>query len=336
MLIDMRPDRLRPDMGPPFPADHWVAPGGTDGPACGSFTAPCHTIATALGMCMNGQTVGLVTGTYAGNVSLPAGCNLVGQGRGLVTVMGAGAGAGPDVTVNNGGSVEGMTLTGGVANGTGGPDDGGGVAWNNGNGTIKDVVVRGNSSTDNGGGVRVSNGNVTIEESFIWFNTNTASGGAGIAIANGNVMFVNDVIANNTSSGGPGGGLLIYGGGVGIRFCTFANNAAGTVGGAIAVTGGALTQLDSSILWSDTAASAPSEISGTVPAASFSDIQGIAGAQDPQFRAPSASPSPNYGVISCSSPVAGAGSTVAPPTVDVNEFLRIDSPPTTGAYDCHD
>ncbi len=83
-------------------------------------------------------------------------------------------------------------------------DDGGGV-YNNGDLTLRNVVVRYNQAADDGGGIR-NNGTITIIDSEITYNTSigtsSTSGGGGLINTGDSATIINTTFTNNSAKNG--------------------------------------------------------------------------------------------------------------------------------------
>ncbi len=148
--------------------------------------------------------------------------------------------------VASGGSLtlENMTLTGGLAQGSGSAADGGAI-YNSGNLALSGVAVKSNKAVGNSGGRTPGslNGNV-----------GASAGGGGLYVAGGTVTLSNDTLSGNGAQGGnggngnfdsqhvggyggtggfgSGGGLFVAGGFVALNNDTFSSNMAqGGAGG---------------------------------------------------------------------------------------------------------
>ena len=184
--------------------------------------------------------------------------------------------------VNSDVVIDGLTLTGGMASGTGSQsfggavfskesltiygsdivgnsaDSGGGVwvaTYTGGTTTIHNSTISGNTANYYGGGIEasVSGGSVTLENSTIFGNTaNYLGGGMDVGTSGGNMTIQNSTISGNTANLVGGGGIWIwgytYGGTTTIRNSTISGNTTGGNGGGIFSYYGMAATVESTII----------------------------------------------------------------------------------------
>ncbi len=127
-------------------------------------------------------------------------------------------------------SINGLTITAGVATAGGAGDFGGGIR-NDGTLTLTNTTVSGNNANQHGGGI-YSLGPLTVINSTFSGNTTNTNGAAGGGIAtNGTTFITNSTFSNNSAY--FGGGIFIGGGTATITNCTVSNNTATSEGGGI-------------------------------------------------------------------------------------------------------
>jgi hypothetical protein len=200
-------------------------------------------------------------------------------------------------------AIDGVTITGGNANGTGATItfSGGGIwVFSGADVTIVNSTITGNTASSSGGGVYVAgNGDATIVYSTISGNTSSASGpaqgGGGVYVAgNGDATIVNSTISGNTSSaagggvnvsndstaaiinstirgnraqsdfaGGGGGIFSGVSGSVDIANSTVSGNATGDRGGGVSLGSSGPHTIANSILWGNSATFGANNLQGT-------------------------------------------------------------------------
>ncbi|HKQ48756.1 MAG TPA: thrombospondin type 3 repeat-containing protein [Phycisphaerae bacterium] len=161
-----------------------------------------------------------------------------------------------------------------VANSCG---DGGGGAYTTGTGGLAFVkcLFQGNRNTDGtftGGGMRIGGGSVGVINCTFLKNTTVASGG-GISIqaAGASANVVNSVFSGNESNNGSGAGIYSIGT-LTVTNCSFTRNDSSSSGGGVRNNGGTAT-VTNSLVWGNTAASAPTQIAGTATV-TYCNVQG--------------------------------------------------------------
>jgi predicted outer membrane repeat protein len=228
------------------------------GPGAGTELDPYCSIQFAIDNSVDTDEIILAEGTYVESIDLdgraitlrstdPLDPAVVGatviDGNGAFHVVLCNSGEGPDTML------DGLTITGGVADGAP-PDDhrGGGMYCLNTSPTISRCVFTRNIAVGEGGGLMSGGGNVVITDCT--FTLNTAFGhGGGIAKLGGDFTVTgctfsdNTASANTIASGGQDNqGGAIYSIGTGniatITDCTFMSNFAGDFGGGIAISTG--------------------------------------------------------------------------------------------------
>jgi len=124
--------------------------------------------------------------------------------------------------------LDGLTITGGNANGTRDRDRYGG-GLHNGNVTVINCRIAGNCAINGGGGIGCYGGG-TVRDSTI--TVNCAGYGGGIY---GVERIVNCTITGNWATGGEGGGIYMLGPGQAVTNCTIGDNSASDNGGGVFV-----------------------------------------------------------------------------------------------------
>ena len=127
-------------------------------------------------------------------------------------------------------TIQGVSITGGLATGSGVDEKGGGI-FSEGDLKLEEVVLTGNHADGSGGGLLMDGGSLTIVSSTI--DGNTAQHGAGAELqtaGSGPVLIESSTFSNNVANS-TGGGLTVWGGGgadgaVMIVNSTFAGNQA--------------------------------------------------------------------------------------------------------------
>ncbi|MBU0490223.1 MAG: DUF11 domain-containing protein [Chloroflexi bacterium] len=197
--------------------------------------------------------------------------------------------------------LDGLTISGGQANGAGYSSGGGLYNVNNsrlrlqnvvfsgnyainGGGlynaasspTLVDVTWRGNQANSNGGGLYTDSSNPALTNGA--FHGNKASSGGGAYSAGSSAAWCNVILAGN-AAGGNGGGLYTSGGSPILTNATFASNKAGNLGGGMYNQSSSTPRVDNSIFWGNTSASSVlaqkqiANVSAT-PVVHYSLIQG--------------------------------------------------------------
>lgn len=196
----------------------------------GSALHPFDSIQEAINSAGTFEEIVVADGTYAGignyNISFggkavfihsangPANCIIDAQGLGRVFSF---------TNENNLATLDGLTITGGLA------DSGGGISCNaGGNPTIKNCTVTGNTATDAGGGILVSSPGARVIGCTI--TGNSANRGGGVAVFDGRKNLEGCRITGNTAAI-HGGGLFCGNGPPRVVYCTITNNQAPSGGG---------------------------------------------------------------------------------------------------------
>ena len=109
-----------------------------------------------------------------------------------------------DTNINSTAVLDGLTITGGNANGS--QVNGGGVYAHNGSPTLTNLTIQNNNASENGGGVYISGGNPALSDVYI--QNNTANNGAGLYITNVYNTALALVLIQDNSAGTDGGGLF--------------------------------------------------------------------------------------------------------------------------------
>ncbi|NCR59271.1 MAG: cadherin [Microcystis aeruginosa LL13-06] len=126
--------------------------------------------------------------------------------------------------------LDGFTISGGNANGTGTNQNyGGGLFNNNGSPTLRNVIFENNTATYGGGISNLSASSSTLNN--VTFRNNTATYGGAIYNIASNPTITNSTFSNNTSS--QGGAIYNHVSNPTLNQSVFLNNSASTSGGAI-------------------------------------------------------------------------------------------------------
>jgi hypothetical protein len=136
------------------------------------------------------------------------------------------------------GSISGLTITNGNANGT----NGGGGIWNSGMVTLSDTTISGNSAVPGGGAGILNDGTLMVNNSRISGGNYAGIGGA--MVNDGTAMLNHSSISDN--SAGNGGGIYNFGT-LTINSSTVSGNFGEDVGGGIINRGGGLTITNSTV-----------------------------------------------------------------------------------------
>ncbi|NCQ86187.1 MAG: cadherin [Microcystis aeruginosa W13-18] len=174
--------------------------------------------------------------------------------------------------------LDGFTISGGNANGTGtNQGAGGGIFISDGSPILRNLIFESNNATNGGGLYNLSGANPLLTN--ITFRNNTATNGGAIYNSSSNPTLTDVTFTNNTVTGGgggaiyntsststltnaiftsntasSGGAILNTGSNITLNNATFTSNAAGNVGGAIYNTGSSST-LNNATFSSNTATS---------------------------------------------------------------------------------
>jgi hypothetical protein len=130
-----------------------------------------------------------------------------------------------------------------------------------------------NGLATNGGGINCQGASPTVTDCIITGNTAAGANGGGIYSGTGtsSAMFINLILTGNTAN--DGGGVYCEDS-ASITNCTITANTATNSGGGIACGAGASPVVVNTILWGDTAAGSPNEISGSSIIITNSDVEG--------------------------------------------------------------
>jgi parallel beta-helix repeat protein len=239
-----------------------ISPGADNG---SNWTDAYTSLETALGAATSGTTIEVAQGIYTPGTSQVNGMSGTSptatfQLESGVTIDGGYAGYGasnPDVrdvtaypTVFSGGNtcyhvvtssgtdstaiLDGVTITGGNANGTAqGQGSGGGLYDSSGSPSINDCIFSDNSAAGSGAGVYVS-GSSGLTLTGCTFSGNTSGYGAGIYVVLASVS-LNQCIFNGNSATRFGGGAYLYSTATNLDNCTFVGNSASASGGGVYV-----------------------------------------------------------------------------------------------------
>ncbi|MBX0327052.1 hypothetical protein K2Z83_05060 [Oscillochloris sp. ZM17-4] len=299
----------------------YVVPGGTGD---GSSWAQGQDLAAALAAAVSGDELWVAAGTYTpttgtdrtATFQLKSGVAIYGGFAGtetardernwaanVVTLSGdIGAAGNADnsyhvVTGASNATLDGVTISGGNANGGGMNSNGGGMLNISSSLMLSNITFSSNSAADRGGGLYNSSSSPTLTN--ITFSGNNALVGGGMGNAGSNPTLTNVIFSSNsaTSQGGGlynesssptlinsifsgnssawiGGGLSNGGGSPTLRNVTISGNSASTAGGGMSNLSSANPQIYNSIIWGNTAPSGATLYNNTsTPSISFSLVQ---------------------------------------------------------------
>ena len=236
----------KPISPPPYPAPPiatlYVTTTGTDGGnPCLVKANPCRTIAYALSLVLDFDTISVGPGTFLeGGLVLKHDLTITGDPGGGTAIDASGDSARRvfDLSATRTVSIDHLKLTGGRA-------ANGGAILNSGTLQLSHVEVAGNVSTAWGGGIRNEVGaDLTLSDSTIHDNTAT-NGGGGVANS-GTATIVRSAIVGNASAGW-GGGLDVLLGSMSIADSRIVGNRARWGGGmaanssAVVITGSTIS-----------------------------------------------------------------------------------------------
>lgn len=131
----------------------------------------------------------------------------------------------------SGATLDGVTITGGKADGGNPHGNGGGVYNYSGSPILTNVFISGNEANWGGGGIYTANGGSDPILTNVTLSGNTAAYGGGIAIQYGSPKLFNTRISDNTASSGGGGGMANMGGSPKLTNVIISGNHAATTGG---------------------------------------------------------------------------------------------------------
>jgi len=186
--------------------------------------------------------------------------------------------------------LDGFTVTGGYANGQGGYNSYGGGMCNIGVNTIYEnqyccptvvnCVFTKNSASTGGGMFNCSNASPTVVSCVFSENSASSEGGGMCNWDESDPQVTNCVFYKNDAGGG--GGILLDWAGVTLLNCSFTQNTASSVGGAIYCPEPSYVAAANCILWGDSASSYGNEICLNQGWAhfSYSDVEGCGGSDN--------------------------------------------------------
>ena len=229
--------------GPAAAAGPWfVNPLGLNSNTCLSAAAPCQTIAGAIAKAgfVDGDTINLSTGTFAGNQLIQAKtANIVGPTTGTATINGAATSYAIGVNIGNGKTLtlSNVTLTNGKS------ANGGALTISTGQVVANNVVIQNSTGTGTSGGAFVNTGtSLTMNGGAVNGNTGPVGGGV---YSTGTLTTNGTSFTSNTSSFGGG---VAAAGTINLTNSTFTSNTASNQGGAIFNNTGVLTLSGTSLL----------------------------------------------------------------------------------------
>lgn len=103
--------------------------------------------------------------------------------------------------------------------------------------SLAGVTVRGGVVNGSGGGINMLNGNLTVTDSVITENSSSAGGGIAQLGASQQILISNSTISGNSSGNGPGGGLVINAANLQITDSVISGNSANDGGGLVFYSG---------------------------------------------------------------------------------------------------
>jgi uncharacterized repeat protein (TIGR01451 family) len=157
--------------------------------------------------------------------------------------------------------------------------DGGGMYNAGSRPRLVDVTFQGNAANTSGGGLYTDDSDLTLTN--VTFRGNKASNGGGVYNGGSDIILSNVLFAGN-ATGANGGGLYNNGGNPELDNTTFAGNDAGNLGGGVYNQSSSAPQIDNSVFWGNTSASAnlaQSQIANVVadPVIHYCLVQGALG-----------------------------------------------------------
>ena len=178
-------------------------------------------------------TIHVADGTYYENIELVGGVQVLGAGASVTTIDGSTARAGLPayhVVVGAGNAtLDGLTITGGNADGAGNDSIGGGMFNYHTSPTVTNCTFYNNSAWDGGGGMYNENSSTTVTNCT--FLSNSTGWGGGMYNAQSSPMVINCTFSNNSASNG-GGGMYNYANSSPTTIsCIFSDNPANWGGG---------------------------------------------------------------------------------------------------------
>ena len=123
-------------------------------------------------------------------------------------------------------TLDGVTITGGNANGSETRGSGAGLYCDSGDLTLNNCTVRDNAATERGAGLYLQSGNATVTGCNFHLNA-TGEHGGGLYAQNGSITLGGCTLQENTA-GEHGGGVYVDEGGVTLTGCAFQGNTAGS------------------------------------------------------------------------------------------------------------
>jgi predicted outer membrane repeat protein len=170
------------------------------------------TIAAALKAAVDGDTIVIEEGTYAGSVDVSKDVRIFGRGRDKTTIQGTSAAS--VIRIRRGANVQitALTITGGGGSPVGSDLAGGGIL-NEGKLALLDATVRDNTAAggESRGGGLYSDSSKDVNIFRTVFSGNQAARGGGIYVQEGDVFISGSTIAGNVAAK-QGGGIRHDGG----------------------------------------------------------------------------------------------------------------------------
>jgi YVTN family beta-propeller protein len=232
---------------------------GSDSSNCQSLATACQTIAHALNLATNGNTINIAPGAYHELLTIGKQVILIGAGVGQTILDGQKSGT--VLTLNSAVSLSGVSVQNGAGTGVGG-----GILLQPGSSlNLTNVAVTGSTATD-GGGIYAGNGTtLTVTNSTI--SGNSASSGSGGGIISYGALVVNgSTISGNTAP--TGGGIASYGT-MKVSNSTIDGNTASASAGGISAAGTS-SSIDSSTLSNNSATASTASGGGILVQTSLS------------------------------------------------------------------
>jgi len=273
-------------------SDHvWYVDGTAAGPGDGtSWGKAFTTVQAAIDAASKDDEIWLKKGTYqlSSQVNVNKSVAMYGGFSGGETQRDQRDWSGNVTTVDGQGSVyhcfyvtadatiDGLTITGGNADGNWPDSSGGGIFNNESSLTITNCTFSGNSADDDGGGIYNYESSPTITNCTFLNNSSTKYLGGGIYNWLSSPTITNCAFSGNSAR--------LYGGGIynfessspTITNCTFSGNSASNDGGGIFNNDNSSPTITNCILWGDTATDGPEicNYDTSSPIVTYCDIQG--------------------------------------------------------------
>ena len=203
-------------------------PGCVIGPQPDPYSVVYCSIQDAIDDASPGDVINVAAGTYDESITLEGGVQVLGAGADVTTIDGSTARSGQPayhvVVGANNAALDGFTVTGGNANGTGNYRRGGGMYNSNSSPTVTDCIFEGNSA-DSGGGMYNSNSSPTVTNCI--FEGNSAGSGGGMSNYQSSPTVTNCIFEGNSATTFGGGMYNHLNSSPMVTNCIFSGNSAG-------------------------------------------------------------------------------------------------------------